>query len=53
LHEAQPVAFVVESHRLGIDGDVALERHAFGQVALMQDIGDMPSPIFIECDVML
>ena len=36
LHQAQPVAAGNQPHRLGVDGDRAVERHAFGQVFLVE-----------------
>ena len=47
LHQAQPVALVIQPHRLGIDGNIALKREVGRQIAFMQDIGDKSSPLVI------
>ncbi len=44
LHEAEPVAVVLQPHRLGIDGDVALKFKPVGQVAFMQVNGNGRAP---------
>ena len=35
LHQAEAVALIIEAHRLGIDGNIAVQHQIRGQIALM------------------